>query len=100
MPAESSAATSNKGVSSASMADSAGPVRYYGKAFVRGARTQGSKNPRTIYTLIGCGIFTLACASMPYFITKKMKPLNSREEVRTSQVARRRLSRFAFLYGP
>lgn len=52
----------------------------YGKAFVRIAAAK-AKNPRTTYTLIGCGVFTLACGCIPFVIAERMKPLNSREEV-------------------
>lgn len=54
---------------------------FYGKAFYRGFERQ-SKNPRTIYTLVGCGFFTIACGFIPYIVVQHMRPLNSREEVR------------------
>jgi hypothetical protein len=54
---------------------------FYGKAFYRGSERQ-SKNPRTIYTLVGCGFFTIACGFIPYIVVQHMRPLNSREEVR------------------
>lgn len=40
----------------------------------------------SVATLIGCGIFTLMCASFPYFVTKHIRPLNNREEVRIALV--------------
>lgn len=33
-------------------------------------------------TAFGCGLFTICAASLPYFMTRNVKPLQSREEVR------------------
>jgi hypothetical protein len=51
------------------------------KAFYRSSRHQSKAPPRTLYTLVGCGVFTIACGFIPYIVTQRMRPLNSRDEV-------------------
>mmetsp|Transcript_43727 Transcript_43727/g.64201 ORF Transcript_43727/g.64201 Transcript_43727/m.64201 type:complete len:145 (+) Transcript_43727:96-530(+) len=42
---------------------------------------KSSGNPRgAALTLFGCGVFTLACASLPYWVMQTIRPLSSREE--------------------
>jgi len=43
-----------------------------------------AKASGALITAAGCGIFALCAASMPYFMTRNVKPLQSREEVRVS----------------
>jgi len=56
-------------------------VPFYGRAFVASNSASASKNPKMMMTLVGCGVFTLACAAFPFFYSKSHKPMNSREEV-------------------
>jgi hypothetical protein len=51
------------------------------KAFYRSSQHQSKASPRTLYTLVGCGVFTIACGFIPYIVTQRMRPLNSRAEV-------------------
>jgi len=58
------------------------PDHYYKeiKAFYRSSQHQSKASPRTLYTLVGCGVFTIACGFIPYIVTQRMRPLNSRAE--------------------
>lgn len=40
-------------------------------------------------TALGCGLFTICAASLPYFMTRNVKPLQSREEALNSSQIRR-----------
>ena len=35
-----------------------------------------------LLTAVGCGVFTICAACLPYYMTRNVKPLQSREEVR------------------
>jgi len=60
-----------------------------GRPFLRSSAASQPKNPRTLFTLIGCGLFTIAAGCLPYVISKRMKPLNSREETLNAAAIRR-----------
>lgn len=43
----------------------------------------------TAVTAVGCGLFTLAAASLPYFMTRSVKPMHTRDESLNSAQIRR-----------